>query len=180
MRGPLLLPLAILTVVACRPLDAGAPVAGSPPPAFADADAPGLDLPGGFRIIDGDTFEFMGETIRIANIDAPEMPPRSRCWAEARLARAAAGELDRLREESPNLGRFWLTREGEDQYGRTLARVTFDGTTDAGEALIHRGLAAPWTGQRWDWCSPVTSDPNGTKIVSPPPSALTALIGAAP
>jgi len=178
MRPALLLPLAAIVVVGCRPLDAGAPIADAPSVALADADAPGLDLPGGFRIIDGDTFEWQGETVRISNIDAPEKPPRSRCWAEARLARAAASELDRLREESPDLGRFRITREGQDRYGRTLARVTFDGTTDAGEALIERGFAAPWTGRRWDWCAPVTADPNGANIVTAPPSALDRMIEA--
>lgn len=136
-----------------------------------------VDIPGGFRIIDGDTFALDGETFRLSNIDAPEMPPRSRCWAEARLARAAASELDRLREESPDLGKFRITREGQDRYGRTLARVTFDGVTDAGEALIHRGYAAPWTGRRWEWCGAVTSDPNGARVIAPARSYLAGLTG---
>lgn len=128
---------------AFRPLDVGVPVEDGPLALTTADPTAGLDLPGGFRIIDGDTFELQGETIRIANMDAPEMPPRARCWAEARLARSAAAELDRLREESPDLGRFLLTRQGKDRYGRTLALVSFDGVTDAGEAMVHRGYASP-------------------------------------
>lgn len=171
-----LLPLAALAIVGCRPLDVGVPVENGPLALTTSDPAASLDLPGGFRIIDGDTFELQGETIRISNIDTPEMPPRAKCWAEARLARAAAAELERLRAESPNLGRFRIDREGQDRYGRTLARVTFDGVTDAGEALIHRGYASPWTGRRWDWCGAVTADPNGSLIVTAPPSALAALL----
>lgn len=164
------LPLAALALIGCRPLDPGAPIEAG---AYSEGEAsPGLNLPGGFRIIDGDTFELSGETIRIANIDTPEMPPRARCWAEARLARAAAGELDRLRAESDNRGRFRLDREGTDRYGRTLARVTFDGRADAGEALIASGYAVPWTGRRWDWCGAVTNDPEGARVVAPAASYL--------
>lgn len=160
-------PLLLFALCACNPIDPGADVAQAAGPSGAalGPDA-GLNLPGGFRIIDGDTFALGDETIRILNIDTPEMPPRARCWAEARLAREAALELDRIRAESPNLGRFRIDREGRDRYGRTLARVSFDGTTDAGEAMIARGYAAPWTGRRWDWCGPVSSDPNGARIVS--------------
>lgn len=160
-----LAPLLLLVLIGCRPVDAATPPAGGDLRAVASDSGVGVDLPGGFRIIDGDTLELAGETIRISNIDAPEMPPRARCWAEARLAREATRELDRIRAESPDLGRFRIEREGRDQYGRTLARVTFDGRTDAGEVMIARGYASPWTGRRWEWCSAVSADPNGAAIV---------------
>lgn len=152
-----LAPLLFLALLGCRPADAGTPDLQ----AVVAPDA----LSGGFRIIDGDTFALGAETIRISNIDAPEMAPRARCWAEARLARAATMELDRIREASPDLGRFQITREGKDRYGRTLARVTFDGETDAGEIMIANGYASPWTGRRWDWCGAVNGDPNGAAIL---------------
>lgn len=165
-----LAPLLLLALLGCRPADAGTTelqaIVGEP-------DA----LTGGFRIIDGDTFALGSETIRISNIDAPEMPPRARCWAEARLARAAATELDRIRGQSPDLGQFRITREGQDRYGRTLARVTFDGETDAGEIMIANGYASPWTGRRWDWCGAVTADPNGAAIVAGPAPALASVTG---
>lgn len=175
MRFTLVASLAAVAVVGCRPLDAGAPITDTALP--AGERTAGLDLPDSFRIIDGDTFELSGETIRIANIDTPELPPRARCWAEARLARAAAAELENLRADSPDLGRFRIEREGKDRYGRTLARVTFDGRTDAGEALIARGYASPWTGRRWDWCGTVTNDPNGARILAADASYLGSLTG---
>lgn len=173
--GPVL-PLAVLVLIGCRPLDVSAPVEND---ARRGQTVPtgGLGWAGGFRVIDGDTFELSGETIRIANIDTPEMPPRARCWAEARLARAAAEELDRLRAESSNLGRFRLDREGRDRYGRTLAKVTFDGQTDAGEALIASGYAVPWVGRRWDWCGGVSASPEGARVLAPEPSYLAGLTG---
>ena len=165
-----------LALMGCRPIGDGA--AGSGPALAAERGT--VASAGGFRIIDGDTFELQGETIRIANIDAPEMPPRSRCWAEARLARAAAYALDDIRADSRDLGRAMITREGRDRYGRTLARVTFDGELDAGEMMIEAGLAAPWTGRRWDWCAPVTDDANGQRIVAEGPTVLDALIAETP
>ncbi|WP_426046062.1 thermonuclease family protein [Brevundimonas sp. TWP3-1-2b1] len=132
----------------------------------------------GLGIIDGDTFRLAGEVIRISNIDAPEMPPRSRCWAEARLARAATMELQRIRGEGTP-GGFRITREGQDRYSRTLARVSYDGgRTDAGETMIARGMASPWTGRRWDWCAAVSDDPNGAAILRSPPSPIASMLEA--
>ena len=56
----------------------------------------------------------------------------------------------------------------------------FDGELDAGEMMIEAGLAAPWTGRRWDWCAPVTDDANGQRIVAEGPTVLDALIGETP
>lgn len=126
----------------------------------------------GLGVIDGDTFELNGEVIRISNIDAPEMPPRSRCWAEARLAREATKELQRIQQEG-TAGGYRMTPSGIDQYGRTLGRVSYNGgLTDAGEAMVERGYAVPWTGKRWDWCGPVTADPNGARVLAAGPSQL--------
>lgn len=103
------------------------------------------------RAIDGDTFAIGDETIRIENIDTPEMAPRARCLAEARLAKVAQDELVRV------VGQDWgrlpeVTRSGTDRYGRTLARVALSDGTDVGEELIKRGVAETWTGRRADWC----------------------------
>jgi micrococcal nuclease len=98
-------------------------------------------------VIDGDTFRLGAETIRIANIDTPEAPPRARCMAEGRLAGLATRELGQLLAS----GDLTLQREGQDRYGRTLARVSVDGR-DVGEALIDGGFAVAWAGRRADWC----------------------------
>lgn len=162
-----LIGLALLSV-SCRPLDPSALAGSSSLPADAAGqpvvyDA-GSEMADAFGIIDGDTFRLGDETIRIANIDTPEMPPRSRCWAEARLARLATDELQRLQAG----GQLRLQRQGRDRYGRTLALVSFDGgRTDAGERLIAEGFAVPWVGHRWNWCDPVTTAPEGAKLVRP-------------
>lgn len=150
--------LAALTVAlglaaACRPLDAGAPIPDQAGPRFAPRElGSGRELPlVPIRPIDGDTFAIGAETIRIENIDTPEMAPRARCLAEARLAKVAQEELVRV------IGQDWgrlpeVTRSGRDRYGRTLARVALSDGTDVGEELIKRGVAETWTGRRADWC----------------------------
>lgn len=117
-------------------------------------------------VIDGDTLRIDGETIRLETIDTPEMPPRAECWAEARLAHEARREL-----EAAISG--WvapvITRSGRDRYGRTLARVSFDGgATEVGEHLVAKGVAVPWTGRQWDWCGAITDAEEGAGLLKSP------------
>lgn len=126
-----------------------------------DQPAPTGDLPpASIRVIDGDTFVMDGETIRIANIDTPETPPRSRCPAEALLAQQATDGLRAVMLGEPGEeglgGPYTLHREGPDRYGRTLATVSAIFGEDVGEEMIRRGLAVRWSGRRADWCTPGT------------------------
>jgi endonuclease YncB( thermonuclease family) len=104
------------------------------------------------QVIDGDTIYACGSgcyTVRILNIDAPEMPPKAKCESEARLAIAARGELAKAIQ-----GRtVELVRQGRqrDRYDRLLARVVLNGR-DVGEMLIQAGMARPWRGRREPWC----------------------------
>jgi endonuclease YncB( thermonuclease family) len=99
-----------------------------------------------WRVIDGDTLRLDGETVRLADIDTPELH-RPECDAERMLARLAAERLAALLQ-----GReITLEREGQDRYGRTLARLMADGR-NVGEILITEGYAVPWAGRRHDWC----------------------------
>jgi endonuclease YncB( thermonuclease family) len=91
-------------------------------------------------VVDGDTFWWRGEKIRIAEIDAPEI--RGRCEQERQLAVRARDRLVVLL----NRQRITIERTGTDRYGRTLARV--DGI---GEQLIDEQLATRWP-RRKDWC----------------------------
>ncbi|MFN3318375.1 MAG: thermonuclease family protein [Allorhizobium sp.] len=105
----------------------------------------------GVRAIDGDTIEVNGETIRILNIDTPEIR-HAQCDAERRLGEVAKQRVARLLRA----GRIGI-RRGDggrmtDKYGRTLAVVDIDGV-DIGEQLISEGLARPWTGKRRSWCN---------------------------
>lgn len=156
MRAALIASLAVLSVLGCRPLDPGAPLPDEGLRAETGARHPGYRV-GPLRVIDGDTFEMEGETIRIANIDAPEMSPRSRCLAEANLADVAKRQLDGL------LGASWagtgsgvlpsVERSGRDRYGRTLATVQAVDGKDIGEEMVAKGVAVRWTGRRANWCA---------------------------
>ena len=99
-------------------------------------------------VIDGDTFYFRKQSIRIADIDAPETHP-PRCVREAELGAAATRRLRDLL----NAGPFQMhtgTRD-EDRYGRKLRTVLRDGES-LGAILITEGLARRWTGSRQTWC----------------------------
>lgn len=105
-----------------------------------------------WRVVDGDTIELDGETVRIANIDTPEIR-HAQCDAERRLGRVAKAELDKILAR----GQINLVRgdpgtgRQTDKYGRTLGVVLVDGQ-DVGEELVARQLARPWTGKRAPWC----------------------------
>jgi micrococcal nuclease len=89
-------------------------------------------------IIDGDTFALGMERFRILNIDTPETHS-PRC--EKELARGLKAK-ERL-AELLRAGRIEVERDGQDRYGRTLARVSAGGR-DVGDVLIREGLAQPW------------------------------------
>jgi len=96
---------------------------------------------------DGDTFRCGAERIRIANIDAPELPGSSKCnaprrptaWCDYQAGAASTRALRALFASGPVV----VERIGIDAYGRTLAMVSVNGA-DAGEWLVAQGLARRW------------------------------------
>jgi micrococcal nuclease len=96
---------------------------------------------------DGDTIRCGTERVRLADIDAPELPGSPRCegyraatsWCDYELARSSRSALKAFLDT----GRVEVIRQGQDKYGRTLAIVRVDGVS-AGEHLISQGLAKPW------------------------------------
>jgi endonuclease YncB( thermonuclease family) len=99
-------------------------------------------------VVDGDTFWYRGDKIRIADINTPEVSEPG-CAAEARLGARATRRLTELL----NAGPFSLEpidRE-TDRYGRTL-RVVTRGGESLGAVLEGEGLAEHWQGHRRDWC----------------------------
>jgi len=102
---------------------------------------------------DGDTIRCGGERIRIATIDAPELPDSSRCSAQSRKRLAASnnppwcdhklGYRSRDALRSFLRGNVQIHRTGTDRYGRTLASVSVNGR-DAGSYLVNQGLARWW------------------------------------
>jgi len=99
------------------------------------------------RVIDGDTIDYLGERVRIENIDTPEVGHAARCKDEARLADRATLHARNLVARAT---RAQIQRSGEDAYGRTLARIQLDGR-DMGDRMIEAGLARVWTGRREPW-----------------------------
>ncbi|WP_221971165.1 thermonuclease family protein [Rhizobium leguminosarum] len=99
-------------------------------------------------VVDGDTFWFNGEKIRIADIDTPELNP-PRCEAERIKGEAAKSRLLTLL----NAGKFSLAAgfRDEDKYGRKL-RTVFRAGNSLGDALIKEGLARSWDVDRHGWC----------------------------
>lgn len=99
-------------------------------------------------VVDGDTFWFRGEKVRVADIDAPEISEPA-CPAERQ-----AGEMSRDRLLAMlNEGRFSLAAgwRDEDRYGRKLRVVSRSGTS-LGERLVEEGLARRWNGPDFGWC----------------------------
>src|SRR5205085_322967 len=131
---------------------------GAPPRADADggqfarcSSAPRVDC-----VVDGDTFWYRAEKIRIADINAPETGHPS-CPFEARLGAEATQALLGLLNAGPFTLAPWTDGRDRDRYGRLL-RVVSRGGTSLGLALQRQGLAEPWRGRRGNWCA----DPRST------------------
>ena len=96
-------------------------------------------------VVDGDTVWIEREKIRLLGIDTPELS-QPQCAQEALQAMEARDRLAQILD-----GRVTIEREGQDKYGRTLARLhTPDG--EAGDILVREGFARAWTGRREPWC----------------------------
>lgn len=100
-------------------------------------------------VVDGDTFRYQGDIIRIADIDAPETRD-AKCAVEAQLGAQATARLARLL----NQGEFQLDRyetRDRDRYGRLLRVVSRNGSS-IGNIVVAEGLARRWEGRRRPWC----------------------------
>lgn len=123
----------------------------SPPAVIRRAETFGRcsSAPSSNCVIDGDTFRYRGEKIRIADIDAPETGG-AKCRAEAQLGARATDRLAALLSS----GAFDLTAydsRDRDQFGRLLRVVERDGVS-IGQILVAEGLARRWEGRRRPWC----------------------------
>lgn len=105
--------------------------------------------PAAVRVIDGDTFDYGGMRVRVADIDTPEV--HGRCADEIALAARATRRMRALLNEGPfELHRLASGRD-EDRYGRKLRIVTRGGRS-IGDQLVSEGLARTWSGRREPWC----------------------------
>jgi micrococcal nuclease len=99
-------------------------------------------------VVDGDTFYYRGEKIRIADIDTPETHP-ARCAEEQRLGDAATARLNALLNAEPFSLRS-IDRD-RDAYGRKL-RIVMRGGRSLGGQLVGEGLARYYESGRQPWC----------------------------
>lgn len=101
-------------------------------------------------VVDGDTFWFRGEKIRVADINTPETF-RPECAYEKDLGTRAKVRFLALL----NTGPFELIRAGgkdKDFFGRKLRVIMREGQS-LGAVLVAEGLARPWAGRRRPWCT---------------------------
>jgi endonuclease YncB( thermonuclease family) len=154
-------PVAVVGASAFRPgaIDAPNPYAESersrailqaqeapPVPVGAIEDS---QIAGTVRVIDGDTFDFDGMRVRIADIDTPEV--NGRCPYETELAARATRRAAALLNAGPFQLHPLASGRDEDRYGRKLRIVTRGGQS-LGDVLVAEGLARTWTGRREPWC----------------------------
>ena len=94
----------------------------------------------GTRVIDGDTIEVDGVSIRLVEIDTPETH-QPRCAHERELGLAAKRRLIELLNE----GELTVVVVGHDRkWNRPLAYV-YAGEIDVGQVLLQEGHALHWT-----------------------------------
>ena len=134
-------PALYLLLAACDAGDAVSPI--------PDPSDPSLFLfLRGDKVLDGDTLLVAGKPIRIAGIDAPELGPWARCWAEAALA----GHAKFYVETELSQGRWRVHDVSKpDAAGRRTARLVRNDRDDLADLLEVGGYAAV-TAARWDWC----------------------------
>ena len=101
------------------------------------------------RVIDGDTFDYRGERIRVADIDTPER--EGQCPAEIALAVRATARMRSLIAAGPFTLEPLPSGRDADRFGRSLRIVTRGGRS-LGDQLVAEGLARTWSGRREPWC----------------------------
>ena len=99
-------------------------------------------------VASGDSFYLGGKTVRIANIEAPQLYGAA-CPRETRLGGESALRLQRLL----NSGQLEMSRVGQDleRYGLLLRSVTVNGK-DVGQAMVAAGLARKIGNITPSWC----------------------------
>jgi endonuclease YncB( thermonuclease family) len=99
------------------------------------------------RVIDGDTLVCAGKTIRLAGIDAPEMPGHCR---HGRSCVAGNPFLARSHLQSLASGEVICRAQKTDPYGRTVARCEAAGN-DLSCAMVEAKNAVRRYGTLWCW-----------------------------
>ena len=105
--------------------------------------------PAAIRVIDGDTIELRGQSVRLVGFDTPETW-KPGCEYERALGELAANRLAELIGSGAAIE--VMLRPVRDRYNRGLGRLLV-GNRDVGEILTAEGLARPYEGgRRSGWC----------------------------
>jgi micrococcal nuclease len=114
------------------------------------------------RVIDGDSLVVAVKgwpdainpvELRLAGIDAAEMPPRSNCQAELEKAVAARDLVARAAAPGSLVTVTWPPHR-YDKYRRMLVTVSGGSIADIGALLRAKGLAREYHGgRRGGWCA---------------------------
>ena len=99
-------------------------------------------------VIDGDSLNYHGRQIRIADIDAPELGS-PQCREEYQLGLDAEARLQQLLNQGPF--RLEPAEQQRDRYDRELFVLTRNGAS-LGKVLEREGLAHAWVGHKLTWC----------------------------
>lgn len=145
---PLLCPLWVIAIVGAFGFDPGPSHLAA---ASAD-DGPFILCGSGPRVncvVDGDTFWYRGQKIRVALIDAPESY-RPGCKKEAELGTRATRRFLELLNAGPIS--LETGNQKRDRYGRAVRFIMRDGRS-LGESLVNEGLAKPWPVRGASWCA---------------------------
>ena len=92
-------------------------------------------LVGRAQVRDGDSLTIRGTEIRLWGVDAPELRQRGGTQARNALRRKIGLSSVRCQEAG----------DGQDRYGRVLARCTISDGTELNRWLVHHGLAHAYT-----------------------------------
>jgi endonuclease YncB( thermonuclease family) len=122
---------------------------GSPLDGAGESGSAPVRIGAQVRVIDGDTFDYEGTRIRIADIDTPEV--HGQCPYEIALAARATRRMRALLAAGPFELHALGSGRDEDRYGRKLRIVTRGGRS-LGDVLVAEGLARTWSGRREPWC----------------------------
>lgn len=155
-RAGLLLPVAAVALAALTALW-GSGIAGERERSSAPAGSTtssglvfGLCSEGGLTncVQSGDSFYLKGKTVRIADIEAPQLYGAA-CPKEAELGQASAVKLQQIL----NSGELELTRTGEDldRYGFLLRNVSVNGASVA-QGMVAARLAREIGDNTRSWC----------------------------
>ena len=119
--------------------------------ATARIEQPAVDrvIPNHLTVVDGDTVNLAGQSIRLVGFDTPETY-RAECASERRLGDAATDRLRDLLARASSAQLAYLPRRY--QSGRERARLMLSGRYVA-DIMVGAGLARRYPGgHRQSWC----------------------------